>query len=160
MTVTPNPAFDRIIDLETEVRITKAQLAFATNVTERARIQVTLDRVQPKLFAAIDALTVAEQRAFGEYRAEIAGRTVQPTAETESTVVRIPASELRTGDQVVGTGGRLHTLTKVWISRGAHLFAGSRARVATVQAHHTTDGGTPVGWNLDEKLTVIRSTDA
>lgn len=79
---------------------------------------------------------------------------------TEEIVIRITASELRAGDQVVSVGGRLFELTKVWTSRGAHLFAGSRARVATVQAHHTTDGGTPVGWDLDQKLTVIRSTDA
>ena len=79
---------------------------------------------------------------------------------TEEIVIRITASELRAGDQAVAVGGRLFELTKVWTSRGAHLFAGSRVRVATVQAHHTTDGGTPVGWNLDEKLTIIRTIHA
>lgn len=160
MTVTQNFAFDRIIHLETEVRVAQAQLAFAHEAGDRDRARATLTRVRPKLYAAVDALTADEQRAFGEYRAEIAGRTPQPTPEAESTVVRIAASELRVGDQVVGTGGRLHTLTKVWRSRDAHLFAGSRARVETVQAHHVNDGGTPSGWNPDERLTVIRPIDA
>lgn len=160
MTVAPNFAFDRIIHLETEVRVAQAQFAFNHQTGDRDRARATLARVRPKLYAAVDALTADDQRAFGEYRAEIAGRTPQPTPESESTVVRIPASELRVGDQVVMTGGRLRTLTNVWISRGAHLFAGSRARVATVQTRHDRDGGTPIGWNLDEKLTVIRSTDA
>lgn len=75
---------------------------------------------------------------------------------SETTVIRIPAKDLRAGDQVILKGGRLREMNNVWISRGACLFAGSRARVQTVQA--TYAGGTmPMGWDLDDMLTVVRT---
>jgi hypothetical protein len=73
----------------------------------------------------------------------------------QATVIRIPAKDLRAGDQYIATGGKLREITNVWMSNGAHLFAGSRARVTTVQAR-VIGLDTPVGWDLGDMLTVVR----
>lgn len=74
------------------------------------------------------------------------------------TIVRIPARELRAGDQYLTEGGQLREVAKVWSSRDARLFAGSRARVETIQARLI--GGTSAhGWDPETVLTVARPTE-
>jgi hypothetical protein len=74
----------------------------------------------------------------------------------DATVKRMPASELQDGDSYIAKGGKLREIERVWRSRGSYLFAGSRARVETVQAK-VIGIPTPVGFDLTETLTVIRT---
>jgi hypothetical protein len=74
----------------------------------------------------------------------------------DTTVISIPAQDLRAGDRYLAAGGQLREVTRVWRSNGAHLFAGSRARVTTVQAR-VAGVDTPVGFELGHTLTVIRT---
>lgn len=65
--------FDRILDLEAEVRIarTVAECQLAGVPTHRREQQATAAATAPaKLAAAIDALTPEELAAFGAYRRE------------------------------------------------------------------------------------------
>ncbi|CAL9605573.1 hypothetical protein SUDANB95_05482 [Actinosynnema sp. ALI-1.44] len=80
------------------------------------------------------------------------------TGTEKRTLVLIPAQELRDGDRVLTAGGKFCDVERVWRSREGRLFAGSRARVETVQAR-LTGRATPMGWTLDEQLTVSRLVD-
>lgn len=81
------------------------------------------------------------------------------TNAAQRTVVRLAARDLRAGDQYLTPGGQLREIAKVWHSRGAHLFAGSRARVEIVEAYLVDGGGAPKAWYLDDMLTVARLVD-
>lgn len=69
-------SFETILDLEHEVRITKVSAVFAPS---SFRLDQKTDRysnaasAQARLFAALDALTPAEQVAFGKYRSSSKG---------------------------------------------------------------------------------------
>lgn len=76
----------------------------------------------------------------------------------QMTIVQIPARELRAGDQYLTEGGQLREIAKVWASRDARLFAGSRARIETIQAR-LIGGTTPHGWDPETVLTVARPAE-
>ena len=63
--------FDRIFDLEVDVRHGKAQIELARTHEEQAHGTARADRAKRKLYAAIDALTTAERTAYGAYRTRI-----------------------------------------------------------------------------------------
>lgn len=73
----------------------------------------------------------------------------------ELTAIRIPARDLREGDQMITDGGKRREITKLWHSNAAHVVAGRWVSVEFVQA--SVEGNTvPQGWELTEMVTVAR----
>jgi hypothetical protein len=60
--------FNRILDLEQEVRVTRAQVVFASNFTERYDTKRKAGAALDKLYAAIEALTPRELDEFAVHR--------------------------------------------------------------------------------------------
>lgn len=58
-----NAKFDRLMNLDWDVRQTFAQVMFGQNISESL-----LDSRREKFYAALDALTPDEVEAFREYR--------------------------------------------------------------------------------------------
>lgn len=65
-----NAKFDRIIQLEEQVKSGKLQQVFGKFDWDRASGVEVVKKCQPLLFAVVSALTPAEMVEFGKYRME------------------------------------------------------------------------------------------
>lgn len=81
MISTANATFDRIIDMEDELRGAKASLYFAATLDDKDAMKRAIRRAEGKLFAAIDALNLEEMVAYGEYRKMIDAARAADTGE-------------------------------------------------------------------------------
>ena len=69
--VDDSAAFERIMDLESEVRIMAAVQAFTVGGKSdyrKGQTATSLDSAKARLSGAVDALTMEQMKAFGEYR--------------------------------------------------------------------------------------------
>lgn len=74
MTETLNATFETLYDAEQDVRTNHALAAMGSDLATRSRGEANLVTARARLNALLDALTMEQARAFGEWRKALLAR--------------------------------------------------------------------------------------